>query len=128
MIEILREKFLAHYYHVALIDHEAPDAYPQWETGEEAAIAGPKGVVVATPTDRYIETIVLSGEGRVTGMEIITGTIEVGQAGLSVGNEISASYQIISWPAGKTIVKAYRMGLAENEFCIAFVLKTEGQV
>ena len=124
MIEILREKFLAHYYQIALVDHEDPEAYPEWETGEEPAIASSKGIVVATPIDGYVETIIMNGEGTVHGVEVFSGTIEVGQAGLCVGNEVSASYQVIPWPAGKTNVIAYLISGVENETSVVFILNS----
>jgi hypothetical protein len=37
MEEKFRGKFLALYSQIALIDAEAPDAYPEWATGEEYA-------------------------------------------------------------------------------------------
>lgn len=124
MEEILKEKFLAHYFQVGLVDAEGPDAYPQWETGEEDAILGPRGVVVSTPSDGYIETIVLKGEGGLDSAELISGVIEVGNAGLFVGNETSASFKIIPWPPGKTSLKAYRIKLENNDVQVVFVLSS----
>lgn len=122
MEELLRERFLAHYYQIALADYQGPEAYPQWITGEEEAILGPKGVAVATPTDSYIETIVFRGEEIIDGIELISGVIEVGNAGLFVGNETSASYKILPWPSGKASIKAYLVKPEGIDVQVVFVL------
>jgi hypothetical protein len=107
VIELIRKKFLALNYQIALVDFEDPNSYPQWITGEENAVLGPKGIAVATPSDGDIETIVLWGEGGIIGTELISGIISVGKKGLFVGNEISASYTIISWPTGESYIKGF---------------------
>jgi hypothetical protein len=107
MKEILRERFLAHYYQIALLDAEGPGSYPEWITGEEAAVIGPKGVIIATPSDKYIETIIITAEKFNEENEIISGEIIIGSRGLLVGNVTSASYRIIPWPPGKIFVKAF---------------------
>ena len=51
-------KVYALYAQVALFDAESEKAYPEWETGTEAAVLGLRGVVVATASDTEVEVIV----------------------------------------------------------------------
>jgi hypothetical protein len=122
MEEILREKFLAHYYQIALVDYEGPESYPEWDNGEETAILGPKGVVVSTPTDGFVETLVLTGENSLELPEIISGVIDIGNSGIFVGNETSSSYKIIPWLDGKTSIKVFLDRIDSNNVRVIFVI------
>jgi hypothetical protein len=46
------------YAQVALFDAEGGDSYPEWETGTEDAVFGPRGIAVATAGDTEIEIVV----------------------------------------------------------------------
>jgi hypothetical protein len=122
MKELLREKFKAHYYQIGLVDVEGPDAYPLWESGEESAVVGPKGIAVATPSDGYVETIILTGKGSVDGVELASCVIDVGHSGLWVGNETSASSKVFAWPVGKTLVTVYMVNEGQDAVKVIFCL------
>ena len=109
MAEIYRGKHYVLYSQVALYDAEASDSYPEFETGEEAAIIAPKGIAVAAKNDQEAEIIVYQGQVQLNDVSVlvISGEIEVGSKGLIVGNEVTADTAEIVWQAGKTSVTVY---------------------
>jgi hypothetical protein len=105
--QIFEGEFFALYSQIALIDAEDPDSYPQWETGEENAILGPKGVVVATQGDIKVGVVVYNGLGNPGGILCSSGEILVGEQGLFVGNEVASDTAPLEWTSGKTAVMVY---------------------
>lgn len=113
------------YAQVALFDAEGEDSYPEWETGTENAVLGPRGIAVATAGDTEIEVVVCSDKGDHNGIFCISGEILVGNQGLVVGNVVSANLVQIPWPPGKTCVDVYTNGIGEETICVTFVLKSK---
>ncbi|MGB8214143.1 MAG: hypothetical protein WCE68_11340 [Anaerolineales bacterium] len=125
MGEVLyRGKALALYNQVMLIDAEDIDAYPQWSTGIENAILGPKGVAVSALGDTQVEIIIYKGNTVVESTLYISGEIEIGKSGLIVGNEIAGTSERIPWPSGKAKIKVYANGPQNTATQIIFVLDT----
>jgi hypothetical protein len=109
MQEIYKGRHSVQYSQVALFDAEDADAYPQFETGEEPALLGEKGVVVTTANDTDVEVVVYQGKSDSNPDEfhILSGEIQVGSQGLIVGNETTADTAQISYPSGKVSVSVY---------------------
>ncbi len=125
MQEIYKGRHSVQYSQVALFDAEDTDSYPIFETGEEAAILGAKGVAVATANDREIEIVAYQGktDPATSGFHILSGEIQVGALGLIVGNEITADTAQISYPSGKTAVSVYVDSQSPSEVTsVVFVL------
>ncbi len=110
------------YGQVALIDAEDPNSYPQWETGEEALVFGPKGVAVAAKIDQLIEITLLQQAAPSVGVLYGSGDILVGDRGLVIGNEVASTTKIVPWPAGRTNVKVFGNAPAGSATEITFVL------
>jgi hypothetical protein len=110
---------------VALFDAEGEDSYPEWETGTEDAVLGPRGIAVATAGDTEIEVVVCSDKKNLSGILCISGEISVGNQGLIVGNVVAANLAQIPWPPGKTSVDVYTNGVGEEVTRVAFVLESK---
>jgi hypothetical protein len=111
------------YAQVALLDAEDKNSYPQWQTGDEHAVVGSKGIVVATAPDLEIEVVVKKKEAiEPDGLLCTTGQIEVGKQGLIVGNIVSADFAHLPWPSGKATVDVYVNGLGEQATRVVFAL------
>jgi hypothetical protein len=123
MTEILYTgRVFALHAQVALFDAEDDNSYPQWETGTEEAIFGPKGVAVATAADRDVEVTVQRG-AKPDGMPRISGEIEVGNQGLIVGNIVSGDFAQLEWSPGKVTVDVYTDKLPSEQVAhVVFVL------
>ncbi len=129
MQQILEGKFFALYSQIALIDAEDPDAYPEWKTGEENAVLGPKGVVIATQGDIKVDVIVYRGLGNPGGTLCSSGKILVGGQGLIVGNEVAADTARLEWPSGKTAIMVYVDKLLQANhvsFCLEYSRSESG--
>jgi len=113
------------YAQVALFDAEGEDSYPEWKTGTEEAVLGPRGIAVATAGDTEIEVVVSSGQENVSGMLCISGEIQVGHGGLVVGNVVAANLVQIPWPSGKTSVDVYTNGIGQEVTRVTFVLESK---
>lgn len=125
LIELYKGKHAVEYSQVALVDTEDEDSYPVFETGEEAAFFGDKGVAVATATDRDVEIIVYQGEGKPKEQSffVMSGTIEVGVEGLTVGNETTADTAQVSYLDGETFVSIYANSKTTSKITqVVFVL------
>ncbi len=123
MRKIFEGEFFTLYSQVALFDAEDHDSYPQWETGEENSVFGPKGVVVATQGDIKVDVAVYNGLGNPGGSLCSSGEILVGEKGLIVGNEVAADTVKLNWPSGKTTVTVYVDKLFQAKH-VSFLLKT----
>src|SRR4051812_22009337 len=102
MEEIYRGRHLPAYAQIVLVDAEDPASLPEWPTGEEAAVLGPKGLAVATaPTtgDTLVEVRIYRGPGDPGGSLCLAGAITVGARGLRVGEPV-ADYIDLPWPPG----------------------------
>ncbi len=127
MQEIYKGKHLVQYSQVALFDAEDVDSYPQFETGEEPAILGDKGVAVATVNDTDVEITVYKGTAESGLVHILSGEIQVGNEGLIVGNETTADTAQVSYPPGKTSVSVYVNSQKPNEVTtVVFTLNSLG--
>jgi hypothetical protein len=109
---------------VALLDAEGEDSYPEWKTGTEEAVLGPRGIAVATAGDTEIEIVVCSDKENVSGIPCISGMILVGYRGLLVGNVAAANLVRIPWPPGRTSVDVYTDGIGEVTR-VTFVLESK---
>jgi hypothetical protein len=123
MEEIYGGKILAMYAQVALFDAEDGESYPQWETGDERVILGPKGIAVATAPDARIDVRAYSGDGNPGGNKILSAVIQVGNRGLLVGNVAAADITELPWPAGETSIDVYVTGLPDRVDSVMFVLE-----
>jgi hypothetical protein len=125
MQEIYKGRHSVQYSQVALFDAEDSNSYPIFETGEEAAILGAKGVAVATANDTEIDIVVYQGktESAPSRFHILSGEIQVGKQSLIVGNETTADTAQISYPSGKTTVSVYVDSQSPSEVTsVVFVL------
>jgi hypothetical protein len=123
MGEILyKGKALALYGQVALIDAEDTDAYPEWITGAEIAVFGPKGVAVSVLGDAQVEILVYKGTTEIKGVLYKSGEIAIGGSGLIVGNEIAGTAERIPWPNGIARVQVYANGPKNKATQVIFVL------
>ena len=107
MRELFRGVAFSLYSQVALIDAEDKDSYPQWKTGEEPVVFGPKGVAVPVMGDEQIEMVVCTDSVKGGFLEWASGEIEVGAQGLLVGNIPAATVFSVPWPAGLLAVTVY---------------------
>jgi hypothetical protein len=119
---VYKGRAFALYSQVALVDAEDANAYPEWVTGAEIAVLGPKGVAVSTLGDTQVEIIVCKGNGNVDGILYISGEISVGKSGLIVGNEIAGTSERIPWPSGSTKISVYANGPQNKATQVIFVL------
>jgi hypothetical protein len=100
-------------YHaqVALLDPAVPDSYPQWETGEEEAVFGPSGVVVATQSDDsgQVRIQVWSGsfEPDGTWRPVGSGAITVSTGRLEAGSVTGADLREFAVVPGVHRVSAF---------------------
>ena len=125
MYKIYKGQHLVQYSQVALFDAEDSNSYPIFETGEEAAVLGDKGVTVATANDTEIEIVVYQGkmESAPSGFHILSGEIQVGKQGLIIGNETTADTAQISYPSGKAAISVYVDSQSPSEVTsVVFVL------
>jgi hypothetical protein len=113
MQQIHQKQVFALYAQIALFDAEDQDSYPQWETGTEEVIFGPKGVAVATAGDTYVDVVVYKGQGSPGGRLCGSGEILVGKRGLLVGNVPAADITPLEWSSGKTSISVYVDDLAQ---------------
>lgn len=109
MQEIYRGQHSVQYSQIALFDAEDAESYPQFETGEESAVLGEKGVVITTANDTDVEVVVCQEKADSTPdkFHILSGEIQIGSQGLIVGNETTADTAQVSYPAGKVSVSVY---------------------
>ncbi len=109
MQQLYRGQHSVQYSQIALFDAEDTESYPQFETGEEPAVLGEKGVVVTTANDTDVEVVLYQGKADSTPDEfhILSGEIQVGSQGLIVGNETTADTAQVSYPSGKASVSVY---------------------
>jgi hypothetical protein len=117
-------KVYALHAQVALFDAEDADSYPQWKTGTEDAVLGPKGVAVATASDTEIEVTVYKGKRASDEILCISGEIQVGDQGLVVGNIVSGDFAQLAWPPGQTSVDVYTNGRGEEVTRVVFVVES----
>jgi hypothetical protein len=131
MKELYRGSHWPGYYQFVLLDAEDPE-HPQWPTGEEIAVGGPKGVAVTTgvgpkeSSGGLVELIVYAAPGRPPGVLRFEQDLIVGSEGLLIG-DAEGAYATIPWPAGKTHVSVYTNSEDRYPFqgvtCVAFVLE-----
>lgn len=119
---IFNKKIMALYGQVSLIDAEDVNSYPQWETGEEIAIIGPKGVAVSALIDHQIEVLIYKGQKKDVGIFYFSGSFFVGNFGLLVGNEAAGVQDTILWPKGEVEVEVYANAPNGEATQITFVL------
>jgi hypothetical protein len=132
---LFRAKVRSAHAQVGLWDAEDRDSYPQWESGEEAIVFGAKGVAVAVAPDAEVDVVVLSGppvsEPHLAAADlpisypylIDSGSLQVGNAGLTVGNEVAGDATPVNWPAGRVEVSVYsNFAAPESITAVAFVL------
>jgi hypothetical protein len=125
MQELYRGQHSVQYSQVALFDAEDVESYPQFQTGQEPAVLGNKGICVATANDTDVEIVIYQGKAELKseGFEILSGEIQVGNQGLIVGNESTADTAQVSYPPGKTSVSAYVNAKVSSEVTsVVFVL------
>jgi hypothetical protein len=105
----------AAYAQLGLYDAEDADSYPQWETGEEPILFGPKGVAVSVQLDAEVSVEVHTARPIRNRHLIGSGAIEIGADGLVVGNEVAGSYEELDFPPGRILVKVYGNSAADQE-------------
>ncbi len=105
----------AAYAQLGLYDAEDTDSYPQWETGEERILFGAKGVAVSAQLDAEISVEVHTVRPVRNQHLIGSGFIEIGAAGLIVGNEVAGTYEEIDFPAGRVRVEVYGNSTTDQE-------------
>lgn len=100
-------------------------SYPEFETGEEEVVFGPRGVVVATAPDVDLAIAVYMREARCPDLKLIaSGKIDVGDKGLAVGN-VSVDHNF-PWPEGVTSVSIYANAAIREASKIVFLLVSPG--
>jgi len=119
---IFTGKILALYGQISLIDAEDVNSYPQWETGEEIAIIGPKGVAVSTLIDHQIEVLIFTDQKNADGILYFSGSFYIGNCGLLIGNEAAGIQERIPWPKGVVEVKIYGNAPKGEATKVTFVL------
>ncbi len=113
----------AAYAQLGLYDAQDADSYPQWETGEEPILFGPKGVAVSVQLDAEVSVEVHTARPVRNRHLIGSGVIEVGGGGLVVGNEVAGSYEELDFPPGRIRVEVYGNSAKDQEITsIDFVL------
>jgi hypothetical protein len=123
--EIYRGKHSVQYSQVALFDAEDVDSYPQFETGEEQAIFGKKGVVVSTANDKEVDITVCEEKSELELFHVLSGEILVGSQGLIVGNETTADTAQVPYTPGKVAVAVYVNAQEKSEVTsVVFVLSS----
>ena len=124
MQKIYSGKHLPIYAQIGLFDAEDPDAYPEWQTGDENVIIGAKGVAVATaPTtgQTYVDVEVYHGRNAAWS-PMSAGEIQIGVQGILVG-EAGCDYARIPWKAGKVLVCVYADGLRDAITHVIFAIE-----
>lgn len=121
MSKILEKEIYVQYAQIALFDVEDRSSYPQWETGEESFVLGEKGIVVATQNDTRVKAIIYCGKEKANGCCIGSGTIQVGNQGLYIGNVVTNDLQEVEWPMGKAKIEIYVNQLAKANI-IEFII------
>jgi len=124
---IFTGKVTALYGQVSLVDAEDVNSYPQWETGEEIVIIGPKGVVVSALIDHQIEISVYKGHEKEKGIFYFSGSFSVGNFGLLVGNEAAGFQEMIPWPKGELEVEVYANAPKGVATQVTFVLQCKSK-
>ncbi len=95
----------AEYAQLGLFDAEDPNAYPEWETGEENVVFGPRGIAVsAAPSEDVWVVVHTRGPVHET-ILAASGDIEVGDEGLIVGNQVAGTFSHLTSPAGRRSVE-----------------------
>jgi hypothetical protein len=123
---LYKGKVYALYGQVALLDSEA-SAYPDWETGTECAVSTPRAVAVATASDTEVEVTVCTGQWIGGKVHCISGEIDVGNHGLTVGNVVSSDLHRLAWPRGRAAVDVY-VDQSERATQVWFVLDRSADV
>jgi hypothetical protein len=120
---IFKGNAMAYYGQVMLIDAEDKESYPEWVTGSEIAVLGPKGVAVSVLLDALVEILVVQGDSHFEGILYNSGEIMIGNCGIIVGNEIAAMSYRIAWPSGRTKVNVYANDQAGKATQVIFALE-----
>ncbi len=113
------------YAQLALLDVEsmAEGNYPQFQTGYENVLFGPKGVVVATMPDTDVAVTIYGHKVPMPEMVLVgRGEIEVGDEGLVLGTPVSQD-DYFPWDPGFTTVSVYANAVRENATRVVFVLE-----
>lgn len=119
---IFTGKILALYGQISLIDAEDISSYPQWETGEEFAVIGPKGIAVAALIDHLIEVSIFKNQKNDDDVLYFSGSFFVGNCGLLIGNEVAGFRETIPWPKGVVEVEVYANAPGGEATQMTFVL------
>lgn len=115
------------YSQVALFDAETKDSYPQWKTGDEDIVFGPRGAVVATATDQPIEVLVCRGRGSPEHVLCVSGEILIGNQGFIVGNLTAETLIGDSWQSGWYAIIIYTNGIGSTVTKVHFFIEYIGQ-
>lgn len=107
--DILYEgRISASYFQVALFDAHVKGSYPEWKTGKERIVVGPRGIVVALETDAEVEVVACRGVGEPEAFELcVSAEIVVGDSGVLIGNVPSGNTKHLDWPPGNAVVVVY---------------------
>ena len=114
----------AAYAQLGLYDAEDAESYPQWETGEEPILFGPKGVAVSVQLDADVSVEVHTTRPIRNRQLIGSGVIEIGANGLVVGNEVAGSYEELDFRPGRIRVEVYANSAADQEITSVDLLLT----
>jgi hypothetical protein len=110
--EVLYEgKVFVLYSQVALFDAETQGAYPQWRAGKEIIVFGSRGVAVVAANDKYVNVVVCKGMGSPKYELCVSGEIQVGNQGLTVGNVPASDLNRIPLESGRYSVVIYTDGI-----------------
>ena len=124
MKEIHRDIYRCFYSHIALYDTEDVNSYPIFEVDEKQdVIFRSKGVAVTTNNDEDIEVIVYRSNKKPKESYYLFGEIEVGNKGLTIGNEAinDKHSQVICGLGTKTIYVATNIS-TEEILIITFII------
>lgn len=108
---------------VGLFDADAKDAYPQWKTGNENIVFGPRGAVVATATDQSIEVFVCQGKGSPEHVLCVSGEILLGDHGFIIGNVASEHVIQGIGQSGRNAIVIYTNGIGTTVTKIHFFVE-----
>lgn len=98
------------YGQIEIGDRDAADV-PQWETGEESAVANESMVCVATQPDnagKVRVAVVAEGSRNPEGTEVFTGELSLPSSVLAVGNSVAAQvFEIDLAPAKSVTIRVF---------------------
>jgi len=114
---------LSLYGQVGIWDVEDTTSYPQWVTGLENAVIGPKGIAIATKADTLVDITISTDTPPELPEPLLQGYLFVGSKGLQVGNVPAAQIVTLDIQRGQIHVSVYANGFREEVTEISIFLK-----